>query len=85
MKTVLSLLLLTASAAGPAAAQDIHVSLSGKSAAVIREDIGRAAVTACISAYREEAVGFHELNACERAASEDAMRQARAVAAAKPA
>ncbi len=85
MKTVLSILLLTAAAAGPAAAQDIRVSVSGKSPAVIREDIERAAKAVCNSAYREEAVGFREVNECVRAASEDGLEQARALAAAKPA
>jgi len=85
MKTVLSLLLLATAAAGPAAAQDIRVSVSGKSPAVIREDIGRAAEAVCQSAYRERAVAFYELNDCVRAASDDGLRQARAIAAIKPA
>ena len=85
MKTVLSLLLLTVAAAGPAAAQDIRVSVVGKSPAVIREDIDRAAHAVCVSAYRDGTVGFWELNSCVRAASDDGLQQARAIATAKPA
>ncbi len=83
MKTVFALLLLAA-AAGPASAQDIRVSISGKSPAVIREDIGHAAEAVCHSAFRDGTISFNELNACVRAASEDGMEQARALAA-KPA
>ncbi len=82
MKTILSLLLLTA-AATPAAAQDIRVSISGKSPAVIREDINRAAEAVCRSAYRDRTVSFEELNECVRSASEDGMNQARTLAASK--
>ena len=85
MKTVLSILLLTAAAASPAAAQDIRVSIAGKSPAVIREDIHRAADAVCSSAYRDQAIGVHELNDCVRAVSEDGMHQAEALGAAKPA
>ncbi len=83
MKTVLSLLLLAA-AASPAAAQDIRVSISGKSPAVIREDINRAAEAVCRSAYRDRTVAFTELNDCVRAASEDGLDQARALTGGKP-
>ncbi len=75
MKTLLSTLLLAAAIAGPAAAQDIRVSLEGKSPAVIREDIQRAASTVCASAYRDGDVGVHELAACERDAADDALQQ----------
>ena len=85
MKTVLSLILLTAAAAGPAAAQDIRVSVLGKSPAVIREDIGRAAQSVCAAAYRDGTVGFWEMHDCVRAVSEDGLQQARAMATAKPA
>jgi hypothetical protein len=84
MKTVLSLLLLATAAAGPAAAQDIRINISGKSPADIREDIGRAAQAVCDSAFRDQAIGFTELNACVRAVSDDGLRQARALTA-KPA
>ena len=84
MKTILSILLLTAAAAGPAAAQDIRVSIEGKSPAVIREDIHRAAEAVCTSAYREQVVGFHEMMDCVRTVSEDGLEQAEALNAAKP-
>jgi hypothetical protein len=77
MKTLLPTLLIMASIAGPAAAQEIRVSLEGKSPATIREDIARAASTVCTSAFREGEVGVHELNACQRAVADDAMQQAR--------
>jgi hypothetical protein len=77
MKTLFSTLLIMASIAGPAAAQDIRVSLEGKSPATIREDIGRAASAVCTSAFRQGDVGVHELNACQRAVTDDAMQQAR--------
>ena len=84
MKTIVSLFLLTLAAAGPAAAQDIRVSVAGKSPAVLREDIDRAAEAVCNSAFRDGTVGFHEVNDCERAVSEDGLQQARALTAAKP-
>ena len=77
MKTLLSTLLLTAAIAGPAAAQDIRVSLEGKNPAAIREDIAHAASAVCTSAYRDGAVGLHELAACERVVADDALQQAK--------
>ena len=77
MKTLLSTLLLAAAIAGPAAAQEVRVSLDGENPAAIREDISRAASAVCASAYREGEVGLHELTACERTAADDGMRQAK--------
>ena len=77
MKMLLSTLLLTASIAGSAAAQDVRVSLEGKDPAAIREDISRAASVVCASAYREGEVGLHELASCERTAADDGLRQAK--------
>jgi hypothetical protein len=79
MKTFFSTLLVMASIAGHAAAQDIRVSLEGKSPATIREDIGRAASAVCTTAFRQGDVGFHELNACQRTVSEEALQQARSL------
>ncbi len=81
MKSVLSVLLLISAAAGPAAAQDIRVGVAGKSPAVLREDISRAAVAVCTSAFRQGEVGVIEMNDCIRAASDDGMQQARSLAA----
>lgn len=83
MKTLVSTLFVMASIAGPAAAQDIRVSLEGKSAATIREDVGRAASAVCTTAFRQGEVGAHELNACKGAVADDAMQQVRQLA--KPA
>ena len=77
MKALLSTLLLTAAIAGPAAAQEVRVSLAGKNPAAIREDIARAASTVCTSAYLHGEVGLHELNACQRTALDDGLQQAR--------
>ncbi len=75
MKTLLSTLLLAAAIAGPAAAQEVRVSLEGKNPAAIREDIAHAASTVCTSAYLHGSVSVHELSACERAVADDAMQQ----------
>lgn len=83
MKTLLSTLLLTAAIAGPAAAQEVRVDLAGKSPAVIREDIARAAKAVCTSAVRQVRVGLQEITACERALTDDGLQQARLLA--KPA
>lgn len=86
MKTAFTLsFLLLAAVAGPAAAQDIRVSISGKSPAVLREDISRAAAAVCATAVREGDVDFFELNDCVRVVSDDSLQQAKAIAAAKPA
>ncbi len=80
MKTLLSTLLVMASIAGPAAAQEVRVSLDGKSPATIREDIGRAAAVVCTTAFRQGDVDIRELSTCERTATEDALQQARYLA-----
>ena len=77
MKTLHSTLLLTAAIAGPAAAQEVRVSLEGKNPATIREDISRAAKTVCTAAFRDGDVGVHDVVACERAATNDGIQQSR--------
>jgi len=86
MKTATAFLLLAsaAAAAGPAAAQDIRVSVAGKSPAAVAADIHRAAKTVCTSAMFAGDVGFFDLNSCVRAVGEDSLDRARAVRAANP-
>ncbi len=79
MKTVLSLstlLLATAALAGPASAQDIRVSLAGKSPAAVKADINRAAVEVCASAARAGDIGFFEMRDCVSTVASDGMQQA---------
>ena len=80
MKFLVPTLLIMAGIAGPAVAQDVRVSLDGKNPATIREDISRAASTVCTSAFRDGAVGVHELTACQRSVADDALQQARLLA-----
>ena len=84
MKTALSFLLLaTAGLAGPAAAQDIRISIAGKSPAAVEADINHAAAEVCTSAVRQGDIGFFEMNLCVRTVSAQSLQQARA--ALKPA
>jgi hypothetical protein len=77
MKTLISTLLVMASIAGPAAAMEVRVSLEGKSPATIREDVSHAASEVCTSAFRQGMVNSHEMIACERTLTDDALQQAR--------
>ena len=79
MKTVLSLstlLLATAALAGTASAQDIRVSLAGKSPAAVKADIDHAAAEVCASAARSGDIGFFELRDCVRTVAAEGMQQA---------
>ena len=79
MKTIFSLstlLLATAALAGQASAQDIRVSLAGKSPATVEADINQAAKQVCASAVRSGDVGFFEMRDCVSTVAADAMQQA---------
>lgn len=81
MKSILSILLLAAAAAGPAAAEDIRVSLADKDPAAIQAEIDKAAQTVCWSGYRDGELELHEMMSCSRLISSDAMAQLKAIEA----
>jgi hypothetical protein len=79
MKSILSVLLLSAAIAGPAAAEDIRISLADKDPATVRAEIDRAATAVCTRAYRDEQIEFQELLQCPSLVSADAEAQAKAI------
>jgi hypothetical protein len=76
IRTATSLLILAA-LAGTASAEEIRVSLAGKSPQAIHAEIKAAAVTVCRRAYGEARVGMDEMSGCIRAAVSDAEAQVR--------
>ena len=78
MKSLLSILLLSAAIAGPAAAQEVRVSLADKDPATIASDIHRAAETVCYSAQKDGEVRPQEMARCISDVADDGMSQARA-------
>jgi hypothetical protein len=78
MKLPHSILLLAAALAGPAAAQEIRVSLVGKDPATIHTEIGKAAHDVCQQGFMKGVVNMDEINRCTRIEAEDGQRQANA-------
>lgn len=65
MTRALSALVLIAALAGPAAAQEVRVSVAGKDAAAVRTDIRRAVEQVCKTADRDGAFnGAYRLQNC---------------------
>jgi|WetSurMetagenome_2_1015567.scaffolds.fasta_scaffold100772_3 hypothetical protein len=83
MKSILSFLLLSAAIAGPAAAEDIRISLADKDSATVRAEIDRAADAVCSSAYRDGQIEFQEMLQCPSLISADAQDQAKAIESVK--
>jgi hypothetical protein len=81
MKSILSVIFLSAALAGPAAAEDIRISLADKDAAAVRAEIDRAAATVCLSAFREGAIETQGMLQCPGLVSADALDQAKAAEA----
>jgi prolyl-tRNA editing enzyme YbaK/EbsC (Cys-tRNA(Pro) deacylase) len=77
IRTASSLLIL-ALLAGSASAQEVRVSLAGKSPQAISAEIEAAAAKVCRSAYAETHIGLDEMSACIRAAVDDAQTQVKA-------
>ncbi len=78
MKTTLSVILLTAALAGPAAAEEIRISLVDKDPSTVRAEIIQAADTVCSTAFREGEIEVQEMIQCPSMLSADAMAQASA-------
>jgi hypothetical protein len=79
MIRLISTLAIAVALAGPAAAQQIKVSLIGKDDQTIRWEIHKAAVKACRNAYLGDRVAeFHYLSECISGAESGALAQARA-------
>jgi hypothetical protein len=83
MKSILSVLLLSAAIAGPAAAEDIRISLADKDPATVRAEIDQAATAVCDSAFRQGVIGPHEMIQCPALVSDDALSQAKAAQSVK--
>ena len=88
IRTISTLIALTA-LAGPAAAQDISVSLAGKDARTVHVEIDKAAWTVCSSAYLKGDITFHEVADCARGSADEGEAEAKtktstAVASAAP-
>ncbi len=81
LSTLATLALLTAFA-GPAAAQQVAVSLAGKDARTISAEIDKAAWSACSQAYIKGEIEFQEVYACAKDASANAKEQAYEILAA---
>ncbi len=79
IRTITTLIALTA-LAGPAAAQDITVSLAGKDARTISVEIEKAAWTVCTAAYLKGDITLHEVNDCARSSADDGQAEAKAKA-----
>jgi hypothetical protein len=71
-----STLVILAALAGPAAAQDVTVSLAGKSARTATIDIERAAWSVCRQAYLKSVINFADQADCARGLTMDALAQA---------
>jgi hypothetical protein len=71
-----STIAILAALAGPAAAQDITVNLSGKDARAADIAIERAAWAVCKDAYLKSNIERAELADCARSLAEDAMARA---------
>ena len=77
IRTLSTLLLLTA-LAGPAAAQEVTISLAGKDAKTLRADIDKAAWSVCTQAFLSSRIAFAEQADCARGAADDAEAQVKA-------
>ncbi len=75
MISTLSTLSILAAIAGPAAAQDVEVSLAGKDARTVSAEIDKAAWAVCTAAWRHGDVEFHALADCAAGAAFDARAQ----------
>ncbi len=84
MKTQFSVLLLISALAGPAAAQEVRISVADKDPATLRADIQKAADTVCAAAYRQGDLAISEMNDCARVATDDGLAQARVYASKAP-
>ncbi len=79
IRTLSTLAILTA-LAGPAAAQDIRVSVAGKDDKTVSAEIHKAAVKVCEDAYAGDRVAeFYELDSCVSNAQADGMAQVKAI------
>ena len=80
MNRTLSTFILITALAGPAAAQDVRVSLAGKDDQTIRADIHRAAQHACSDEYLSDPSRMlREYDACVAAAETQALADVRAI------
>jgi len=77
IRTATSLLIL-ALLAGTASAEEVKISLAGKSPQAVHAEIQAAAAKVCRHAYADTRVGVDELSGCIRAAVDDAQAQVKA-------
>jgi hypothetical protein len=76
----LSILILITAFAGPAAAQDIRVSVVDKDDGTVQADIHKAAVKVCRNTFIGDPLdAFHEMDGCVASAQGDAMAQVKAI------
>ena len=78
IRTLSTLILITA-LAGPAAAQDITVSLAGKDARTISVEIDKAAWAVCSAAYLKDDIDLHDLPDCAKSAADGGKAEAKAL------
>ena len=78
IRTVSTLIVITA-LAGPAAAQDITVSIAGKDARTIAVEIDKAAWAVCSTAYLKDDIDLHDVPDCAKSAADDGKAQAKSL------
>ncbi len=78
IRTLSTLIIITA-LAGPAAAQDIAVSIAGKDAKAVAAEIDKAAWSVCSTAYLKDDIELHDVADCAKSAAEDGKAAAKAL------
>lgn len=84
MKSLLSILILSAAIAGPAAAQDVRIRVADRDPSAVRADIYKAAQTVCYAGFKRGDVRTQEMGLCIQDVADDAEAQARAYEKAAP-